>query len=98
MISVKEIRELGIADTVSKKQGIYTLRREFFYRNGMDADKFAANIKRALPGIEILSFGEHWAPFRGGASTANSSHWWVKFKEAEPVRPASPARTCRFSS
>ena len=74
-----EIRKLLGMDTISKKGNIYTVRKEFFYRHGMDALSIAGKVKEKLPDATIVDYGEHWAPFRGGASVAQSSHWWVKF-------------------
>lgn len=69
----------GSVDTLSKRDGVYTARREFFYRHGMTSQAFAEGIKSRLPQAEIISAHEHWAPFRGGASVASSSHWEAKF-------------------
>ena len=35
--------------------------------------------KAAFPNAEILESGEVWKDFRGGASVAQQSHWFVKF-------------------
>jgi len=77
-MTVKQIRELGLADTVSHKEGVFTLRRGFFYRHGMDAEQYAAGVVAALPGAVVVGKGEVNKAFSGGASTANYSHWWVK--------------------
>jgi hypothetical protein len=70
---------MGIVDTVSHKNGVFTVRREFFYTNGYTSVKLAETIMAAIPGAEPIDHGEVWKPFRGGESTRNSSHWWVKF-------------------
>ena len=73
------------ADTIGRKRdgsGNYLFRREYFYRHGMDSDIYADNISKQLTDIGInhavVKSGDHWAPFRGGASTAQSSHFWVE--------------------
>ena len=80
---IKRVAAGSIADTVGKnKAGNIVLRRGYFYRNGMDSDKFAHRVLTALAdnGIPalIVSKGDIWKPFRGGATTANSSHFFVE--------------------
>ncbi len=82
-LTVKEIRKLNSMYTVSHKDGIFTVREEFFYTHGKTAQDLINKIKDAFQNIEIIDSGEIWKPFRGGASTANSSHWFVRFKEVE---------------
>lgn len=82
-MNMKQLKEKleGVADAVSRnKAGNYVARLEFFYRNGGTADSFAACVLKAVPGAVILNKWETWKPFRGGASTANSSHWGVEFQ------------------
>ena len=78
-ITLSTVREKITADTYSVKGGVFTLRRAFFYRHGGDADKFAARVTAAFPDAVILDCGEVWKAFRGGASVAQQSHWFVKF-------------------
>ena len=75
-----EIKDILNADTLSKKDGIYTARWEFFYRFGKTFHDYVDRVKRKFPNAQIIEARENWKPFRGGASTANSSHWYVKFK------------------
>lgn len=82
-MTLKQVRETLSADSYSVKNGVFTVRRTFFYACGGSADKFAAYVKSAFPAATILESGEVWKPFRGGASVAQSSHWFVKF--AVPV-------------
>ena len=84
MLNVSKIRTavLGIADTVGKKKdGSFVVRRGYFYRNGLDGDKFKASVLVALKQhgftAEAIDWGDHWAPFKGGASLAQSSHFYV---------------------
>lgn len=77
---IKFIRENCHVDSIGRnKAGEFVARREFFYRHGHTSDNLAADILAALPSATILQHGENWKPFRGGASTANSSHWFVRF-------------------
>mgnify|MGYP001581753633 CR=1 FL=1 len=71
--------QLGV-DTISKKGDIITVRSEFYYKHGRSEQSIVNRIKHFFPNVEIIDSGEHWAPFKGGASVAQSSHWYVKFK------------------
>jgi len=81
-ITSKEIKALLQCrfDSIGKnKAGNFVLRRGYFYRNGMDSDKFAANIMTILGDrVTLIASGDCWKPFRGGATLANSSHFWVE--------------------
>lgn len=71
------------ADMVSKrKDGTIVIRRGFFYRQGNDAEDFFLHVGKKLKdaGIEfrVKDYGEVWTAFKGGASTAKQSHWWVE--------------------
>jgi hypothetical protein len=84
-VTVRMLKEGGRFDTVSKRDGTFTVRRGFFYRNGGSSEALVTRLE-ALVGkdrLVVLDHGEHWVPFRGGASVANSSHWWVKFRVKE---------------
>lgn len=84
-IPIKVVREklAGIVDTVSVKHelngDVFTVRRGYFYRMGASAEKLANTVKRIFPTATILDSGDHWAAFRGGASVAQGSHFYVKF-------------------
>ncbi len=77
--TLKQVREALHADTYSVKHNVFTVRDEFFYTHGRTAEHFVADVKKAFPDVIILDSGEVRKPFRGGASTAQSSHWFVKF-------------------
>lgn len=79
-LSIKDVRDALNPDSVSLKNGVFTIRRGFYYTNGFTADAYAAKVKAAFPTVRILDSGEVWKPFRGGASVAASSHWYVKFE------------------
>ena len=72
-----------LADTVgTNKAGNIVARHGYFYRHGNDEEKFANRISESLKsaGIEheVVDKGDHWAPFRGGASVAQGSHFTLK--------------------
>ena len=84
-VTVKQIREAlnYSVDTIGKnKAGAIVVRKGFFYRNGMSSEKFTARVSELLKaaGIEftVMRDGEHYAAFRGGASVATQSHWYVE--------------------
>lgn len=77
--SLKEIKEKLNFDSYSVKNNIFTVRKEFFYRHGNSAETCRNYILKFFPDAIIVDSGEVWKPFRANASTANSSHWFVKF-------------------
>lgn len=85
---LKDVKAAVSADSCSRKTlpdgtVAFTVRRGFFYTNGRTAAHFAEIVKIALPNVRIIDSGEVWRPFRGGASTAQQSHWFVTFTETK---------------
>ena len=86
MSAVSRVKKcLGaLADSVSKRRdGSIVIRRGFYYRHGMDAESYRIAICKRLNDCESLpysikDYGEHWTSFRGGASLAKQSHWYVE--------------------
>lgn len=78
-LTAASVRELLRVDTVSLRDGVYTARRQFFYRMGGTPEQLEARVRQVLPGATVLSSGEVWKRFNGGASVRNSSHWYVTF-------------------
>lgn len=81
----KTAKDMIHADSVGKdKTGHHVFRQEFFYRHGGTSQNFANHVSNELTkaGVphDVVDHGEHWAPFRGGASVKSSSHWWAKVK------------------
>ena len=73
----------SLADSVSKrKDGSIVIRRGFYYRHGQDAESYKIAVCKQLNAAgfnySIKDYGEKWAAFRGGASLASQSHWWVE--------------------
>jgi hypothetical protein len=78
------------ADSVGvNKAGDVVVRREFFYTHGNTADSFTKAIVAQLKnlGIEaaVVESGEVWKAFRGSASVANKSHWFVVLRPIDPM-------------
>lgn len=83
MTTVKQIKDAMnyAVDTVGKnKAGQIVLRKGYFYRNGT-VDGFVNQVFKALTAagivFTVVDSGDVWKPFRGGASTANQSHFFV---------------------
>lgn len=90
MLNVSKIRTatLGVADTVGKKKdGTFIIRRGYFYRHGMNCQQFAAVVAQAIKAhgfdCQVVECGDHWAPFRGGATVAQGSHFWVQLRSVD---------------
>jgi hypothetical protein len=79
MIALKEIKQKISADSYSHKDNVFTLRWGFFYKMGKTTERYIQKVKDVFPNANIIDSGEVWKSFRGGASVANSSHWFVKF-------------------
>lgn len=72
-------------DTISKnKAGNLVLRWGFFYTHGMTSDKYREKVSNLLTGAkvpyQIVKQGKVLKAFRGGASVANQSHFFVEVK------------------
>jgi hypothetical protein len=78
-MTLMQLRKTFSADSYSVRDGVFTVRRAFFYRHGFDADQFADRVRQAFPNATIIDSGEVWKPFRGGASVKRGSHWYVVF-------------------
>lgn len=70
--------KIGI-DAASYKEGVYTVRRQFFYRHGKTEGDLVRRVQSAFPVAKIEESGEVWKPFHGDATVAQGSHWYVKF-------------------
>lgn len=82
-IEIKKALKEAIFDSVGqKKNGNIVVREGYFYTHGRTSEKLAESIKKILNHKEIsfacVYHGNHWATFRGGASLASSSHFWVE--------------------
>ena len=80
--SIRDAIDSGVDSVSKRKDGTIVLRRGFYYRNGMDAESFFLFVSKKLnaAGIKfsVKDYGEKWTTFRGGASLATQSHWWVE--------------------
>lgn len=72
-------------DSIAKnKEGHVIIRKSYFHHNGGSSTMLARRVTDALTAAgvkhEIVKHGNHFVPFRGGASTAKGSHWHVHVK------------------
>lgn len=82
---VRGALEGGVADQVTrKKNGNILLRRGYFYTRGKTEEDFEKGVLAVLHeanvSSKVVDRGNHWAPFKGAASIANQSHWWVELE------------------
>lgn len=92
-MSLKGIKQLlraqGFSSVGVKKDGSIIVRKEYFYRSGRDEHQMCATVEAVLKtnniDATIIDKGDHWAPFRGSASVAQSSHFWVNFKVCDQL-------------
>lgn len=78
-VDFKQALEGLHADTHSVRGGVHTLRWGFFYTHGRTEDMYAARVTQVLPTATIVDFGKVDKPFNGGGTTAQNSHFFVKF-------------------
>lgn len=83
MQKLSEIKINIGAHSISKKGDVITVRRGYYYTFGKTLNDFKGKVLKAYPNAEIISSGDHYASFRGGAPLHQQSHWWVKFKLPE---------------
>ncbi len=85
----KEIKNLIednlFPDTIgTKKGGNILCRWGYFYTHGNTAEVYVEKVKNLLDKHQvqynIVDSGDIWKTFRGGASVANQSHWYVEIK------------------
>ena len=79
----KQVREIlnHTFDVISFRQNIFTAKKSYYWGITQSGEKFADKVKELQPNATIIDFGNHFAPFHGGAKpgTAKDSYFWVKF-------------------
>lgn len=76
--------ELGTEHVSRKKDGTYRFWVSYYYRHGMTSEGLEAKVIKAIPTAEIVSSGDHWHAFKGGAKSGSAcdSFMYVIFKVA----------------
>lgn len=82
------LRDQVMVEQISKKRnGNYMFRQGYYYKYGKTSESFKQSITKHLDRLnmkyEVVDCGDQWRPFRGNASTANSSHFWCEVKIEE---------------
>jgi hypothetical protein len=84
MKNTKQIKEVlgDIFDTFSSKDGVYTIKKSYYWGVTKDGSHLGDRVKEKFPNAFILDWGNHWHSFVGGAKSgsAQDSYWFCKFK------------------
>ena len=88
--TMQQLRESVHCDAISKRRdgsGNYVFRKGYFYSGNQTSEGFSKRISEQLNQLdvkhEIVSHGDHWAAFKGGAPLSQQSHFWVDVKITE---------------
>lgn len=83
-MKTKDIKDkLGrYADVVSVRNGIYTVKKSYFWGSMKDGSELALNVQTILPKVKVIDYGNHFHHFVGGAKPGSSkdSYYYCKFK------------------
>ncbi len=83
-MNTKQVREVlkNHINTLSFRQGIFTVKKSYFWGFTDDGSALADKIKKLLPNTNIVDYGNHFHDFVGGAKPGSlkDSYFWVKFK------------------
>ncbi len=85
-VTAPKVAKLTGVDSVSKRGDVFTARIGFYYPSGRTSQELADRITEAIPAATIIDHGEIWKPFRGDATVAQGSHWWVTFTIAAEAK------------
>ena len=77
-----KIRLNDHVDVVSSRDGIYTVKKSYYFGITKDGSNLADKVEKLIPEATVLDYGNHYHDFVGGARPGSSrdSYWWVKFK------------------
>jgi hypothetical protein len=69
-------------DVVSFRDGIFTVKKSYYWGATKDGSNLADKVEKLIPGATILDYGNHYHGFVGGAKPGSSkdSYFWVKFR------------------
>ena len=83
-MSTKDIKRHleQLFDTISCRDGVYTIKKSYYWGFTEDGSALADKVKKKLPSADILDYGNHWHPFVGGAKPGSpqDSYHYCKFK------------------
>ena len=77
---VKKALEM-VSDKISVRNGVYTIKKSYFYGFGKDGSELAKKVESKLDNAVVIDYGNHWHPFVGGAKSGSSkdSYLYCKF-------------------
>lgn len=78
-MTLREVRERVPGDSHSLKNGVFTVRQEFFYTHKRTSQDYANDVKHAISHAHVIDHGTERKPFRAGGPVTKNSHWWVRF-------------------
>ena len=83
MNNTKEIKKAleMVSDKISVRNGVYTIKKSYFYGFGKDGSELAKKVESKLDNAVVIDYGNHWHPFVGGAKPGSSkdSYLFCKF-------------------
>ena len=70
-----------VSDKISVRNGVYTIKKSYFYGFGKDGSELAKKVESKLDSAVVIDYGNHWHPFVGGAKPGSSkdSYYFCKF-------------------
>lgn len=79
--TIKNILQ-DIADVVSFRNNIFTVKKSYYWGFGKDGSEFADKIQKMIPNAKIVDYGNHWHAFVGGAKPGSpqDSYYFCKFQ------------------
>lgn len=83
MLTAAQVKERISCDQCVKRNGIFTVRKGFYYTFGKTTQDLVDAVVKAFPNANILDSGRIWKDFKGGAPIQKQSHWFVKFSLGE---------------
>lgn len=83
-MKLNEVREIlnENFNTFSHREGIFTVKRSYYYGISQSGEKHADIVKNLIPNAEIVDYGNHYHGFVGGSKSGSpqDSYYYVKFK------------------
>lgn len=80
-MKLREIKDVLAADSIGRMtDGTIICRWGFFYSMGKNKENYEDRVNERIPGAVVLESGRVDKAFRGSATVAQSSHFWVKFR------------------
>lgn len=76
-------------DKLTFSKDVFTFRKGYYWSSRKPLEEiFENNVKQLADAgflAEDLTFGDHYATFKGGEGIKKNSHYWMKFKVTKQV-------------